>query len=44
YRGISFDRKMLYKYMSIRARIEHAIEKDGSNPRVHGLLVGDYAV
>lgn len=44
YRGISFDRKMLYKYRSIRARIEHAIEKDGPHPRVQGLLVGDYAV
>ncbi|MBX5218798.1 MULTISPECIES: glycosyltransferase [unclassified Rhizobium] len=44
YRGISFDRKMLYKYRSMRARIEHAIERNGPHPRVQSLLVGDYAV
>ncbi|MBX4933903.1 glycosyltransferase family 8 protein [Rhizobium bangladeshense] len=44
YRGISLDRKMLYKYRSMRARLEHAIERNGPHPRVQSLLVGDYAV
>lgn len=44
YRGITFDRKMLYKYRSMRERIKHTIQRDEPNPRVQSLLVGDYVV
>jgi lipopolysaccharide biosynthesis glycosyltransferase len=44
YRGITFDRKMLYKYRSIRERIKHALQQDKPNPQVQSLLVGDYVV
>ncbi|MGO8499502.1 glycosyl transferase, partial [Rhizobium ruizarguesonis] len=40
YRGISFDRKILYKYRSIRARIEHAIEKNESNQQAMNPRIG----
>lgn len=44
YRGISFDRKILYKYRSMRARMKHAVQREQPNPRVQSLLAGDYIV
>lgn len=44
YRGITFDRKIMYKYRSVRERLKYTLEKNRPNQRVHSLLVGDYAV
>lgn len=44
YRGISLDRKLVYKYRSMRERVQYAMQEHGSNKRVQSLLVGDYVV
>ena len=44
YRGISFDRKVVYKYRSMRERVRHALQNEMPNPRVQTLLAGDYVV
>ncbi|MCA1443932.1 glycosyl transferase [Ensifer sp. IC4062] len=44
YRGISFDRKALYKYRSLKERLTHTIRQNKYGPQLQGLFVGDYAV
>lgn len=44
YRGISLDRKVLYKYRSIKEHIWHNIRQNKFNPRLQSLFFGDYAV
>lgn len=44
YRGISLDRKLIYKYRSLKERLAHEMRADKFNSRVQSLIVGDYAV
>jgi lipopolysaccharide biosynthesis glycosyltransferase len=44
YRGISLDRKLVYKYRSLKARLAYQMQVDRRNPRVQSLIIGDYAV
>ncbi|MBP1853188.1 glycosyltransferase family 8 protein [Rhizobium halophytocola] len=44
YKGISLERWLVYKLRSVRERLSHEFGGKISNPRVRGLLVGDYAV
>lgn len=44
YRGITMDRKILYKYRSMRERVKHVWQSNVPNPVVNRLLVGNYVV
>jgi lipopolysaccharide biosynthesis glycosyltransferase len=44
YRGISLDRKLVYKYRSLKERLAHEIRFTKLNPRIQSLIVGDYVV
>lgn len=44
YRGISLDRKAVYKYRSFKEQLGHTFSTAVPNPRVQGLLVGNYIV
>ncbi len=44
YRGLTFDRLVLYKYRSILEQIKHGLTSDQSKPHLQPLLVGDYAL